>query len=632
MNNNDKGQTPFYQQSNESSSSRLNISRVGFNNLRKWSSSSSTSSSIISNSTSTIKSSNPLTKLFTRTNKSQTSLSVPQQAHTVLSRKDAATAAAAAAIASGGATSTSISDLDSISFYEHGDSLSTIFTQDSKASNASTSTRSKKFRLPRPKLRFSKSGTGSSKPDLTIQTKKIVSTGPIISENQASTNRKNSLSSPVTAFHSIFHRSSTDTSLGKTLEESPSTLVPPQSTTSTKSTARTALCLSSNNSNSYITNVEFASVYKFTDPNYQLDESATSVTASGGGNMDHASSSLAEIHRKLSIPTDSFIQTRLQRYHTHSGHSDDNTIENFRQQNSQFYNQLLTLLRPLFTPSMNKKHKLHPFLGHSLEDIGDFIRLNFFNKQDLPLIGGGSSISGTNTINSTISGTTPNPLKSRNKPIPASASSSTTSFSDDEFTYFKAREISQDLLMFFLKCMNIFKMDYFKTFEDSYSNCSELIRPWMVASKCWVYFNEKIRFYILIVFHRFQTSFNELSAATTITSSSINISAGGNDNSIPSIDVESILLFAFRETIIIPILVDRTERQDEVDVSDEKMLLQENFESLNLLLDCLGALSTPAVLDAAGGGSGGGGTAERGEPSLRSDVVISTLAWLSNIF
>lgn len=568
---------PFYQQSNESNSSRVNISQIGFNNLRKFDSHTSITSTITTNSSST--KTNPLAKLFTK-NKSQTSISIPQQAHVALSRRN--------------------TDTDSVLFYDNDDSLLTIFTQDSKATTNSTTkattTTTRRFRLARPKLRFNKS-SGSNKPDLTIQTKKIV-TAPLTSDSSSSYNRKNSISSPT--FHGFFHRTHTDTSLD----------IPDDTTTKLLGSTRTALCLSSNNSNSYVTNVEFASIFKFTDPNFQIDDSVQ-VTTSASTGGDGGSSSLADIHRKLLVPTDLFFQTRIQRHHSRSqSNSDESQIETFRIKNTQFYNQLFQLLKPLFMPSINKNNRLmHPYLGVSLEEIGEFIRLNFFSKE----------------IDHTLS---PEKQPKSKSKTPISATSSAVSLSNDNFSYFKAREITQDLLMFFSKCINIFKTDYLGEIiinNNDQSN-AELIQPWVQVAEYWKYFNEKIRFYILVIFHRFQINFNELSSSSS-TSSSIHY------ENIPTIDVESILLFAFRETIIIPILLERSQRQTPSTTidHDERVLLQDNYESWNLILDCLAALLTSAVLDSAGGG-GSGGTSSEAEPLLRNDMVMATFNWLSNIF
>lgn len=66
---------------------------------------------------------------------------------------------------------------------------------------------------------------------------------------------------------------------------------------------RTAMSLSSNNSNSYVTDINFARMYNFTDPDYSIDE----VDTTG----EHLT--FLDLHKKLMVPTDQYLQNRMQK-------------------------------------------------------------------------------------------------------------------------------------------------------------------------------------------------------------------------------------------------------------------------------------------------------------------------------
>ncbi|EGW29992.1 uncharacterized protein SPAPADRAFT_143912 [Spathaspora passalidarum NRRL Y-27907] len=579
----------FYIQTNGSSSSRIhlpgvnkpsaNVSSVGFNTLKKMATNSSSSSITTSSSTSRT---NPLTKLFSK-NKSVSSL-LPQ-ATSELSLKEG----------------------DDQSFLN--DSNSSMLTYDSKKGGTN------KFRISR-RLKFKNKG----KPDLTIQTtghhgirlpKKIVSSTSLNESNSGGT-RKNSLGSPVSTFHSFFHRSH---ALSSPLEPTNSKAKIDEHTNNTRS----ALCLSSNSSNSYIADIKLASIYKFTDPNYSIDETE--------GTTDYA------LHKKMLLPADSFFQSRAHK-NSQDGTipvSDDSetesipAISDFSKTNARFLGNLMNVIKPLFLVPIRKNSEaiiIHPYLGYSTEDIASFIKENLFEE---------SKHSPETSISS------PNKSKPKHK-TGLNNLLTLPNDSAEDLDYFRAREISQDVQTLFIKCLTIFRKDITNmNFNDSKSKLpppstkglvTDLSVSWQEISFGWTHFNKKIRFYILSLFEPLQGCFDTVSQYKFNSSSDF-----------PPVNFEKELILAFRDAILVPFLLERKQKyfeftgEDTVSdpessyhtlFLDEQAFLKENSHLVSVLIDCFASISCHTL-------SGNGSLTADGEQFYVTEIIRKTFTWLSSL-
>ncbi|KAK6200293.1 uncharacterized protein RJT21DRAFT_42593 [Scheffersomyces amazonensis] len=604
--------SPFYIHSNGSSSSNIpvhqssgnissQVSSVGFNNLKKLN---TNTSSISTLSTSTTKN-NPLTRLFTK-NRSGTNLPIDLTEEFLRNNSD---------------------DDDD-------DDVSTLTSIELRKSGSL-------FKLPKNKLKFSNK-TNLNKPDLTIQTaghhglkvsKKILSSGSFDDTNRSL--RKGSVSSPVSTFQNLFHRSHTNSQgnidgqiLAISKEDSPT-----QSKLGSNP-SRTTLALSSIRSNSYISDKTNAKMYNFTDPDFEAEYSEVNAA-------EHTT--IQDLHKKLMVPTDQFIQNITHKHVNHElglGIEDDTNLDNeyyknysleFNKANSRFFTSLLTLTKPLFIPSQQRRMNggaYIPNLGFTVEDVSSFIKENY--QIDLKQ----SSSSKENTMISP---------KYRQKKSRESKSNSSSGLSleldnMEAIDDFKVREVSSDLLTFFTRAMIVFSKDYnnFEISEDIIKNetlhgkaspALTFIHSWSRITKQWDYFNQKIRFYLISMFHPLQKNFHVMSKRSV--------------GSTANIEIENSILLAFRDVIVIPFLMQRQNKYElfnqheispskEFDASmegriileDEVSILVNNNQILRKLQSCLGILMSsthhePGNVD--------------GEQHIRNEVFFNSYLWLSNI-
>ncbi|KAF6059833.1 hypothetical protein FOB64_006816 [Candida albicans] len=307
-------------QSNASTSTKIRgapsssqIANVDFNTLRKLNTNTSFSSNLTN---STTKTSNALSRLFTR-NKSSSNISVHP----------------------------SSSDDDS--------SPKTL-RESTSPSESSKSVSGNKLRIAK-KLKFPKNQS-SRKPDLFSDTSSTISedsssfrkviTGNSL--NEMNKPRKSSMSSPMsTTFHSLFHRSHHN---GSNLQRDTNQVATGTTPLSGKfddfsKPSKTTLCLSSNSSNSIISNPELAQIYNFTNPNISIEDGET--------NLDHSNSSFLDIHKKMLVPADSFIQNKLNKYHQTEVGLGIYESELDHDKDNKIYSNLYHYLKPLFTPSFS---------------------------------------------------------------------------------------------------------------------------------------------------------------------------------------------------------------------------------------------------------------------------------------
>lgn len=534
---------PLYYHDNNSSSSTLQfavdrsnlagasqISSVDFNNLRKQPTNLSDTSTI---STVTTKSNNPLSRLFTK-NRSMTS---------ILNKGN---------------------DIEETEYDPHKTSDGEDANTTSPSSKVSRNTAMK----PSPssssliklgKKSRSKFSISTKKPELSIHTaghhglkvpKKIRSSALLddaASPGAGSSGIKNPASSPASTFHNFFHRSHSNSQAHELLSLSPDDQITQQSVTVP---SRTTITLSSSSSNSVITDVSFAIIYKFTDPNYSLDDFESA--------NEH--SSLFDMHKKLMTPTDQFLLSRLHRLPNQEiglgiASDDDPQLPVAEARNyAKLFNSFLNAIKPLILPSQSKKLSNgteHACLGMLVEELG------------ASLLEGYKNISRN--------GSTPEPIERSpstrsarvrkvSSQLHSSSSSSLTDNVPDKFDDFRFRETHAELQSFFTKCMMIFLNDFSKQIDfsllvdkDAEVNREELLpevvklcKEWAKVEAKWTYFNRNVRFQLLAIFHPLQKYFNEMLIEN----------AYGIKNSI-RILTENMLLASFRDTIVMPFVISR---------------------------------------------------------------------------
>ncbi|ODV77796.1 uncharacterized protein CANTADRAFT_26847 [Suhomyces tanzawaensis NRRL Y-17324] len=606
--------SPFYIHANNSSASNFqtqsnnlasNVSSVGFNNLKKIMTNSSLGSNV---STSTLKT-NPLTRLFTK-NRSVTNIFQPPI------------------------------QFDTSSQYNNSDeeTQSTISSLDTKKPQSTS-----KFRLSKSRLFNNKSN--NVKPELTIQTsghhglkvsKKILSSS-LLNDNTGVTGRKNSVSSPGGTFHNLFHRNQAIT---QSNPDSGKLMNPNDFSTKqkTSSASRTSLSLSSNNSNSYVSDIKFALLYKFTDPDYSVEE----IEAPNDHTM------LLDIHRKLLMPTDQYLQNRTQKGQSQElglgilGDSYDNEYRYHNgKNNAKFFENLLYITRPIFMPSTQKTLSnglQHPYTGFTIEDIASIIKEYYWREP--------SSIVQPNKLtiepgqhSSTPASSTQRMTKSKLKPLRTNRSSSTASITTpnelyEKFDELKIREISLDLFTFFVKCMNMLKKDFDMESGDEeelrtpspskVNNSSSVIKQWLILSTIWIYFNKKIRFALIGIFQPLQHLFHEIS------------SQGLRSNIIIDVEIENTILLAFRDVIIHPFLLQHSMINESFEVwvdsndkvnnshpaltnSEEQTMLSSHKELLDNLIECFGEVLSNTRLHTPHADS---------EQSFKNQLFEKAFAWL----
>lgn len=637
-NNNSSSYSPFYNHTNNSaastnltftnndSSNNINnirggngnnntssqVSSVGFNNLKKQSTNSSQSSSI---STATIKT-NPLVRLFTK-NKSSSTVISQQQQQPIFFKEDG--------FYSHGNGSQELSLDDDVDFNDQ--YTNEISNNDSKIDKTKLSSygdarkssspnlfKLSKKHMGKNKIRFSNKA-GNTKPDLSIQTnghhglkvpKKILNNAQNedFALSKIPTNRKNSVSSPVsTTFHNLFHRNHSqvpDSSQTSNVSKDDIILASFQPINSNPN--RTAISLSSNSSNSFISDISFAMIYNFTDPDYSIED----YESSG----EHTS--FLDIHKKLMIPTDQYLQHKLHKHQTselglgimsdEGGNNDEylnKYLIDFGKRNAKFFSSLLSISKPLFTPSQQKRlnnGKMHPNLCMSIEDVSNFIKDNYMSDNSiiannpstallLPLDNGNKSPGKRDKFK-----------KLSTSKLYNEHSTSTLSlgeaFNDDNLDDFKAREISQDLLTYFYRCMIMFQKDYPNYFhtkviptmkrtsvvstnstntnidDHRFPQLKQLEKDWTFFSSQWSYFNTKIRFSVVNMFFPLQNYFHTVSMQRF----------SSDPKNMFEIEIENILLVAFRDIVMIPILMKRKHIYQEL-IGQQIPLTQQSLSS-----------------------------------------------------
>ncbi|RCK65328.1 hypothetical protein Cantr_01077 [Candida viswanathii] len=479
---------------------------------------------------------------------------------------------------------------DSNNFYKHSnDSNSTkisnvdfntlkkLNTNTSFSSNVSANTTktslSKLFSKKRPELQLDTQSLSSSTSDST----------------SANRSRKNSMNSPVSStFHNLFHRShhhhhhhqpQIQETLQKNLDDS----------------KKTTLCLSSNSSNSVIQDVELAKIYNFTNPNFSIDDNGEEV----GSHPHHPSSnsSFLDIHKKMLVPADLYIQNKLNKYHQievglgiYGGEGDEKptgsvgtssstttTNTNTKDsKNTRIYTNLYHYLKPLFVPSLQKTTKrgfTRPVLEYSVEELANFVKESFCAPSSSTSMSSPSQdqtvIGATSQISPSIKGFR---LKGSKSSTKLSRMNTTTNkfftlgseHKAEDYDYYKLREVSQDLMTLFTKCMtalhnDIVQYDQSKLMQQLGITKIEQTTPlaktmprkqWLLIVIAWKYFNKIVRFYIISIFQPLQSFFQELTAVKEHQHQH-HLQQSQDQQKKLTIDIDDLLLGAFYKVFVL---------------------------------------------------------------------------------
>lgn len=248
--------------------------------------------------------------------------------------------------------------------------------------------------------------------------------------------RRPSMSSPVsTTFHNFFHRSA------------------PPSAEPDDSLPRPQVTLSSNNSNSTISDGTFAQVFKFTDDSYVIED-------------DNADS---ELFRKLFIPADQVLKLKP----NSGGASDYSTASSTADATAaataspvpggtefttepKFWTNLLIAMKPILLPSQSKRLSngmKSPVLVMTSEEISAYIGHSYDHI---------------------------------------------LTWEDEDTNEYKAREFKHDLSHFFNKCMMIFTRDYKVKVPPELSPVEQ---KWVELVHLWRYFRRKMYYFMVNCFN-----------------------------------------------------------------------------------------------------------------------------------
>lgn len=463
-------------------------------------------------------------------------------------------------------SSTKISNVDF-------NTLKKLNTNTSFSSNVSGSTSktslTKLFSKKKPELLLDTQSLGGNTNDSVVTTR----------------SRKNSMNSPVsTTFHNLFHRShhhhhhhhqqQIQETLQKNLDDS----------------KKTTLCLSSNSSNSVIQDAELAKIYNFTNPNFSIDDKGEDAAS----HPHHPSnnSSFLDIHKKMLVPADLYIQNKLNKYHQievglgiYGGEGEErsgssgigSTTGSTREsRNARIYTNLYHYLKPLFIPSQQKttrKGFTRPVLEYSVEELATFVKESFcglptslsvsFPSQDQTLIVASSQVSPS--IKSFR-------LKTSRSSTKLSRMNTTTNrfllsgseHKAEDFDYYKRREVSQDLMTLFFKCLTALHNDILQhdqskliqqlglsKIEQTSALAKSMTRKkWLLAVIASKYFNRVIRFYIISIFQPLEAHFQELMVVQEYQQQHTLQQSQGKHKKL-TIDIDNLLLGAFYKVFVL---------------------------------------------------------------------------------
>lgn len=560
----------FYMHNNDSSLSTLKfqknsnpVSSVGFNTLNKQ----TTNSSQNSVGTTATNKSTTLSRLFTR-NKSSSVIT------------------------------------DSNSDTHNQDGLDSTGEEANGAAVKQTSGLFKMTRKLKSKLTFGNKGV--NRPELTIQTnghhtlkvpKKILS-----SSNADDHLLRKNVPSPI-SLNYLFSRSGSQT-ITETQSHPANEIMDTRQAHMKTNPARTAISLSSQNSNSSISDLKFAVIYNFTDPDF----------LSANDNTLNDTSPLLDLHRKYMTSADYYMLQRLQRMAANdnlhllalinSANSEDYLDTSKKDHGDNVGRISLVLqetLRPLFQPSKQvllTNGCLHPQMITSAEQVSEFVRSQYLQ------------ICSTNRVNGQrTSAANPEPsslLYTANSIFSRKIDETLPGQTDEDVSELKIKELLLEISVLLSKCCHVLAKDLqlvhierenmgeHRSLSLANSTVSRReqadrfsinthLKHWKTIAYAWKYFNAKVRYFIVSSFYCLQGELDkELRQRID------------HDEEASTLTIESMLFVAFRDVLIVPQLLERTAliKDDNTLLALEKGFFEKEIESLKTLAGCFGVISS----------------------------------------
>lgn len=521
MSSSEQPQNQIYLHSNDSSLSTIQfqnfptqVSSVGFNTLKKQITSSSLNLSVATSNT--IKP-NPISKLFSR---NRSSLTIHEDLSLMQSFDDK--------------SRLSIDD-DQNSMSQKGSGLFRI------------------SRKLRSKLKFSNKGV--TRPDLTIQTtghhslkvpKKILS-----SATSDEFGSKKALSSPIS--RGLFHRQHNQIDSAQSGNEEAKPRHPKHH--------RTAMDLSSQSSNSFISDINVAVLYNFTDPDYSVSE------------FEENSESLMflDFHKIYMTSADQYIASSKS-HRTENGVNEEilsndvslkKSIDGQESGIEELFGSLFDLLKPLFQPSKQTiltNGLSNPNMTLTMEQAKRFV-------EERIICSARSLLTSKYTLRH--KGVLISDEKSEKG---SSENLSMTENLEEDIQDLRRKELGQHLSFYFEKyCLLLAddtrNFDSWDSMARSMSSMRsesqhaprledristehsyeyEYLQEWRRIELIWQYFNSKVRFFILNAFQQLQKHFDDEERVQV-----------NNGQKSWNVQIENALLLAFRDTVVIPHLLRR---------------------------------------------------------------------------
>lgn len=409
------------------------------------------------------------------------------------------------------------------------------------------------FKLSRKQAKFKLTSKGKTRPDLTIQTNGNNSLKlPQKSSNASSSEDYGKKVPSSISLNSLFHRPHGQAKLETNQKASQDEAISASKSISQK----TSVNLSSQSSNSFVSDSNFAALFNFTESDF-----ANNVTE---GNAELPT--IQEIHRKYMISADQFVQAKLHRNTAEGSHSvttepdygDDLVLTpvEAEKKNSKVFSELFAMMYALFVPSAQvtlRNGRSATQLLITMEHVANFVRQR--------LVANLSCETYAKVLDSRDDG-----RKSRII-LPYEDDSSFPENIDEEATEAEKKQLVQELSEFFEKCITLMLTNYrlnrkrlteinnnnessnrLRTQNSKHRECKSkydlILKEWDLISGLWQYFNTKVRFFVLNAFLPLQVHLDEEKIQQ-------------KKFQPIEIQIENLLLRAFRDVVVIPHLNQR---------------------------------------------------------------------------
>ncbi|GEQ69774.1 hypothetical protein JCM33374_g3448 [Metschnikowia sp. JCM 33374] len=449
----------------------------------------------------------------------------------------------------------------------------------------------------------------SNKPDVAAQTtsqhRHIFSrdTQGHTSIQDSGTSKK--ASSPPVYLNNLFHRpqsSTTDHKNNESIDSRESFQTGPSI-----SSKRSTVQLSSQSSNSFITDRAMAMTYNFTIP------------GNGGGNDEqpHEGTSLLDLHRRYMVSADLYIQ-KLHKSAPEEpfppSNNPSSTKEKLRlglqlydEHYTKALSELYEIIKPMLFPTkvgFVPKGNPHQQVLLSTEQVSSFVEERLFRARRVLSSMDQDEQSATKFKSGPRGGDVFNNFLSPEG-------------QEDEISDLESKEFLLKLYSFFIKCCHTLAENFMrkkvsefpKVFLESASsgagfkmdnssfNFTRYLENWNLIAQAWNYFNSRVRFYLLHIFLPAEVHLDYLSCKDPST----------REFSRP-INLEKDILHAFRDTFIIPQLRERTmllpfQKSSEsllkspMSTQEKNLFTNKNSSTARSLTNCFGVLSSCATRD-----------------------------------